>query len=106
LLYGADVNSDVRDDELSISDELRLCPSRELLLKISQGQGPLQYHMFLGHSGWGPGQLEMEISQGAWIPARLRLELIFDIPIELRWENALEGEGLHPGQMSASRPQA
>ena len=76
----------------------------DMLKLIALGQGPTNALMFLGHSGWGPGQLEIELSQGAWIPATMRLDLVFDVPVEDRWKNALQVEGLHPGQFSTSRP--
>jgi putative transcriptional regulator len=106
LLYEADINAEKREDELDITDQLRLCPNRELLAAIGMGKGPQRYQMYLGHAGWGPGQLENEISQGAWIPAKMRIELVFTIPIEERWEESLRGEGLHPGQFGTFRPQA
>lgn len=106
LLYEADRGSMLRDDEINVTERLRLCPSRELLAAISQGRGPEHYLMFLGHSGWGPGQLETEMAQGAWIPARMRQELVFDIPVEDRWEECLRGEGLSPAQFGTSVPQA
>ena len=104
LLYQADAASETREDELRVSEQLRLCPNQAVLRAISRGRDPTQYHVFLGHSGWGPGQLEGEISQGAWIPTKLRLELIFDTPIEQRWEQALIREGINPSQVGAFRP--
>ncbi len=106
LLYTAEDAIAHQDNELNVTDELRLCPNKEILNSIGAGDGPEQYQMFLGHAGWESGQLEVEISQGAWIPAALRLDLIFSTPMEQRWEEALQGEGLHPAQFSASRAQA
>jgi putative transcriptional regulator len=77
-----------------------------MLKLIALGRGPTNSLMFLGHSGWGPGQLEQELSQGAWIPAAMRLDLVFDVPVEERWEDSLRAEGLHPGQLGTFRPQA
>jgi len=107
LLYEAQAETDRRDDEMQVGDELRLCPSRDLLEEIGRGNGPERYHMFLGHAGWGPGQLELEISQGVWIPSPLHVELIFSIPVEQRWEEALRAEGVSPAQFGgSSRPSA
>jgi putative transcriptional regulator len=104
LLYELDPSSEVRDDELKVTDHLRLCPSQEMLRSIGRGEGPSRYHIFLGHSGWGPGQLESEIAQGAWIPGQLDTNLIFVTPIDQRWEASLRAEGLHPAQFGAFRP--
>ena len=100
LLYRTEAGDDDRTDEIVITDELRLCPGRDLLEAIGRGQGPGQFDMYLGHSGWGPGQLEQEISAGAWIPTELDMDLVFSTAIDQRWNEALRIEGLHPAQMS------
>jgi putative transcriptional regulator len=106
LLYQVEAGSARREDELMVTDDLRLCPNRDLLNAIGKGEGPHRYHMFLGHAGWGPGQLESELSQGAWIPASMQIDLIFTTPMEERWQEALRREGVLPAQFSHSRPQA
>jgi putative transcriptional regulator len=106
LLYRSEAGVDPREDELRVSDELRLCPNRELLQLIGGGQGPSTFHLFLGHAGWAPGQLESELSQGTWIPAPLNLDLLFDVPLEERWDAALAAVGGSSLQFGGTRPQA
>ena len=106
LLYEVDPDSEQKEDELDVSSELRLCPNRDLLQAIGVGSGPDKYQMFLGHAGWGPGQLETELAQGAWVPTHLSMDLIFGVPFERRWEEALRCEGLHPAQFGHSRSSA
>jgi putative transcriptional regulator len=50
----------------------------------------------LGYSGWGPQQLEGELKGGAWLPAPLDLGILFDTPLEDRWEAAYRLLGLTP----------
>lgn len=106
MLYSMPREAAVRDDELVISQDLRLSPNRDLLQKIGRGEGPPQYRMFLGHAGWGPTQLEQEIAKGAWIPISLDLDLLFTIEPENVWEMALRTEGLNPAQISQARIKA
>lgn len=106
LLYRVDPEGPRGEDELTVTEDLRLCPNRDLLQEIGEGRGPAQYHMFLGHAGWGPGQLENELAHGAWIPAGLRLDLIFSVPLAERWDEALRGEGIHPAGFGSRRPSA
>jgi putative transcriptional regulator len=106
LLYEVAAGTEEHEGELTVTEELRLCPNRELLHSIGRGEGPERYMMFLGHSGWGPGQLEWEFSQGAWIPAQMQREIIFTTPFEDRWEKALASEGLQPGHLAGFKPQA
>jgi putative transcriptional regulator len=106
LLYQVNSQEERREDELYLTDELRLCPNRDLLQTIGRGNGPPNYHMFLGHAGWGSGQLEQEISQGVWIPAVMEMDLIFATPIERRWEEALRNQGFFSSGVPGKRPQA
>ncbi len=55
--------------------------------------------MMLGYSGWGSGQLENEMKLGSWIPVDLDYDLIFDTPIENRWEAALARLGIDPARV-------
>jgi putative transcriptional regulator len=41
-------------------------------------------------------QLEGEVSSGAWIPMDLEEDLIFDVPLERRWTEAVRRLGLDP----------
>ncbi|PID39368.1 MAG: hypothetical protein CSB49_01540 [Proteobacteria bacterium] len=84
------VESDQDDDEMSVGEGLLLSPGKRLLERIARCQGPRRVNLFLGHSGWAPGQLEREIAQGAWLPVSLDLELIFTVPLEERWDRALQ----------------
>ena len=106
LLYRCPAGTEAREDEIEVTPELRLTPSSDLLEEIALGEGPEDHLMFLGHSGWGPGQLEEEISIGSWIPAGLDTELIFEAPMESRWELALATEGISLMGLGAFKPQA
>jgi putative transcriptional regulator len=106
LLYRPDEGAPPRDDELLVGDDLRLCPNRDLLQAIGEGQGPRTFRLFLGHSGWAPGQLEAELAQGTWIPAPLQLDVIFSVPVEKRWDAALALVGGSVLQFGGSRPKA
>ncbi len=106
LLYRCPSHEEAREDEIHVTDDLRLTPNRDMLEQIARGDGPGDYLMFLGHSGWGPGQLESEMSAGAWIPASLNTEIIFDTPVDERWGQALQDEGINPVSLGSFKPQA
>ena len=71
----------------------------ELLERIARGDGPETCAMMLGYSGWGAGQLESEMKQGSWIPVDLDYSLVFETPIDLRWEAALATLGIDPARV-------
>ena len=40
LLYEANPDTEVAEDELEVTEQLRLCPNREMLHQIGRGAGP------------------------------------------------------------------
>ena len=68
----------------------------DILSAVSEGNGPKSYIISLGCAGWGPGQLESEIMQNVWLTSSVLEEIIFDIPVEERWETALKRMGIDP----------
>ena len=56
--------------------------------------------MTLGYSGWRAGQLEEEIGRNGWLTVDAQPELIFDTPIEQRYERALALLGIDPRMLS------
>jgi len=69
-------------------DEVFLSSSKETLMMIANGAGPENYLVTLGYVGWGPGQLEAELHRNDWIVAPFDPALLFDVPIEQRWQQA------------------
>jgi len=76
------------DSSLTVSDELALTTSQDILHAIAKGQGPEQHLLALGYAGWGPGQLEYEISENAWLHAPADPAIIFETPVDQRWQQA------------------
>jgi len=55
----------------------------------------------LGYCGWSAGQLEAELAQNAWLTVPHSMELIFDVPLEKRYEAALDLLGINRASLSA-----
>src|SRR3546814_3472266 len=70
---------------------------------IAAGKGPAQYVLMLGFSGWGPGQLEDELADNAWLTVPADNELLFQVPLDLRWQTATARQGVDPGQLGIGR---
>lgn len=82
------------DASLRIEDDLQLTSSRDILEAIARGEGPKNSLLVLGYAGWGPGQLEAELLENSWLTAPSRRELLFDTPVEKRWEAAAQSIGI------------
>lgn len=82
---------------VKVGEDLALGGSRELLEALVRAPvGP--FVLLLGYAGWAPMQVEKEISGGAWVPMPLASDLVFDVPIDKRWETAVRRLGLDPGE--------
>jgi putative transcriptional regulator len=74
--------------------------SKDVLEAMSNGAGPRRVLVTLGYSGWGAGQLEEEIGRNGWLTVNASPEVIFDTPIEQRYDKALSLLGIDPRMLS------
>jgi putative transcriptional regulator len=54
----------------------------------------------LGYSGWAAGQLEDEIGRNGWLTVQAEPSVIFDTPIDQRYQKALSLLGIDPRMLS------
>jgi putative transcriptional regulator len=76
------------DSTLQITDGLYLTTSRDILEAMAEGRGPDNAVVALGCAGWGAGQLEFELGENSWLTAPADGELLFDMPLDQRWQAA------------------
>lgn len=74
---------------LKIGAGLEMTTSRDVLEALAGGAGPRRVFVTLGYSGWSAGQLEDEISRNGWLTVKAQPEVIFDTPVEQRYDKAL-----------------
>ncbi len=79
---------------------LEMTTSRDVLEAISSGAGPKRMLVTLGYSGWSAGQLEEEITRNGWLTVDADPAVIFDTPVEQRYERALSLLGFDPFMLS------
>lgn len=91
---GMDEDQTVYAGTLSVPGGLDLTTSRDVLEAISTGGGPARLLMTLGYASWGEGQLEAEIADNSWLTVPADERLIFDTPIDQRYDRALGLLGL------------
>jgi putative transcriptional regulator len=92
-----------REGEIKLSESCAVTQSREVLASIGRAEGPAGFQTLLGYTGWAPGQLEDEIRQGAWLPTELDTSIVFEVPIDKRWQTAFERAGVAPAAMMTSK---
>ncbi len=85
---------------LSIPGGLSMTTSKDVLEALASGTGPKRLLVTLGYSGWGAGQLEDELGRNGWLTVDAEPDIIFDTPIELRYDRALALLGFDPRMLS------
>ncbi len=85
---------------LEIPGGLEMTTSKDVLEAMSAGGGPKRVLVTLGYSGWGAGQLEDEIGRNGWLTVQADPQIIFDTPVEQRYERAVRLLGIDPRMLS------
>ncbi len=88
---------------MSIPGGLEMTTSKDVLEALSTGNGPRRVLVSLGYSAWGEGQLESELGDNSWLTVDADLSVIFDTPVDQRYDKALLLLGLQVWMLS---PQA
>mgnify|MGYP002632277185 FL=1 len=88
------------DKSIEIDDHIYLTSSRDILESIANDEGPEQYLVLLGFSGWSAGQLEQELQSNSWLTAQSSLDITFDKDIDLKWQHAFDTLGFNLDKLS------
>lgn len=106
----AEADAEAPDDEpvapsvyassLRIEGGLEMTTSRDVLEALSSGAGPRKVMVSLGYSSWGEGQLESELAENNWLTVAADPAVIFDTPVEQRYEKAMALLGLAPWMLA------
>jgi putative transcriptional regulator len=95
-----DGNGGPYNSSLQIPGGLEMTTSKDVLEALSNGAGPKRVLVTLGYSGWGAGQLEDEMKRNSWINVSAAPEIIFDTPVEQRYDKALSLLGIDARMLS------
>jgi putative transcriptional regulator len=85
---------------MTVSDDIVLTTSKDVLEAVAHGTGPDRILVSLGCSGWSAGQLEQEIAQNGWLTVRADPHIVFDLPIEERFDAAMRLLGIDPAMLT------
>ena len=85
---------------MSVPGGLAMTTSKDVLEAMSEGAGPKRVLITLGCSGWQAGQLEEELGRNGWLTVDADPAVIFDTPIEQRYDRAVGLLGFDPRMLS------
>ena len=95
-----DSKSSLYASTMTIPGGLEMTTSKDVLEAIASGSGPGRVLVSLGYSAWAGGQLETELGENSWITVDADQAIIFDTPIEQRYDKALALLGLQAWMIS------
>ena len=87
------------ESTLELRNDLMVTTSADVLAAIAAQQGPDRYLVALGCAGWTDGQLEDEMRQNAWLSSSCDPGIIFDAPLDQRWQRAVASLGIDTSQL-------
>jgi putative transcriptional regulator len=85
---------------MTIPGGLEMTTSKDVLEALSTGSGPRKVLVSLGYSAWGEGQLESELAENSWLTVGADPSVIFDTPVDQRYDKALSLLGLQSWMLS------
>ena len=88
------------ESSVSVSPDLQLTLSRDVIDAMAAGEGPDQSLVALGYAGWDAGQLEAEMLANTWLTVPASTEVIFDVPFADRWTVAAQTIGIDISTLS------
>lgn len=85
---------------LKVNEHIALTTSKDILQAIVNNQGPADSIVALGYAGWSAGQLDNEMASNTWLSCPADEQIIFNTPIEERWQAAAKLIGIDLSLMS------
>lgn len=80
---------------MQVTERIFLSTSKDVLEALGANEdAPGKFLLSLGYSGWSAGQLEDELAVSGWLIAPVDESIIFDTPVEERYEKALKLLGI------------
>ena len=81
---------------LNVTEEVAFTTSIDVLEAVAGGTGPERMLVSIGYAGWSPGQLEEELLRNGWLTVGADAHVLFDLPIEERYNAAIKLLGIDP----------
>ena len=74
---------------VAVGHGISLTASSEVLEALAgHNSRPRRSLLALGYAGWGAGQIETELKENSWLTAPANASILFDTPLEQRWDAA------------------
>jgi putative transcriptional regulator len=81
---------------LTVTNDVAFTTSIDVLEAVARGNGPERMMVSIGYAGWSPGQLEDELARNGWLTVAADPRVVFEVPIEERYQAAIKLLGFDP----------
>jgi putative transcriptional regulator len=85
-----------------VTEEIFLSATTDVIEATAKGIGPKAQNLCLGYSGWDAGQLESEIAEDSWQVIPASRGILFETPVDHRYDAAMASIGLTGSTMMTS----
>lgn len=89
-----------QDNSYPVNEDVCLTATLDVLKSLAFRNAPADALFALGYCGWSPGQLEGEIRGNGWLTVPFSRDLLFELPIEQRYDAALGQLGITRAALS------
>jgi putative transcriptional regulator len=90
----------------AVSEEICLTATLDVLKAMAFKNSPVEALFALGYCGWSTGQLEGELKHNGWLTVPFSRDLLFETPIEKRYDEALHQLGITRASLSSTAGRA
>ena len=85
---------------IQVGPDTSLTSSKDILEAIANDEGPEQFLVLLGFSGWSAGQLEQELQNNSWLTPQSSENITFNENIDNKWQMAFDTLGFNLDKLS------
>ena len=89
------------ESSLLVTDDIAFTTSRDIIENLAKNRDNDMNKTLatIGYSGWKKDQLEQELADNAWLVVPADQHIMFDVPVDERYQAALALLGVNAGQL-------
>ncbi|MGF1785161.1 YqgE/AlgH family protein [Photobacterium swingsii] len=96
----------VFSSSIQVTPHLSVTTSKDILAILGSDDSPEKFLVALGYAGWDAGQLEQELVDNHWLTIEADPAILFDTPINERWQKAVAKLGINAANLSIDKGHA
>ncbi|PSU32651.1 YqgE/AlgH family protein [Photobacterium lutimaris] len=91
---------------INVTADVSITTSKDILSLLGTSESPDNFLVALGYAGWDAGQLEKELIENVWLTTEANTDVVFNTPINERWNKAIAQLGINATNLSTEQGHA